>query len=247
VCGVVAVRHEPFDRPDRNGPLQFPPRTFSLAGSIAGAAEGTGKGRVFQVQAEGLLDLPAPDERDVPVNLDAGGAGERAGGSPESLDHRFLGHGLGEGNVSHTAGDQIEIELISDRNGTGEFALGAAGAGRRIDEGRLLAEADLETSVLTSRDRIDFRVGQEGDVGVVCGGGHLGGGYAARAVQGRENLAQKDLFPADARFLFDKKDFIAHVTEGQRRFHSGNAAANDEDIHVHFSASQDEPRPRSAL
>ena len=67
---------------------------------------------------------------------------------------------------------------------------------------------------------------QAPDVGMVGRGSHLGGGDAAGAVQGGEDLAQRDHLAAHAGFALHQRHLEALVGEVNRGLQAGDAAAN---------------------
>ena len=137
---VVLVGDEPLEPADRQRSLERAARAVDLARRVAGAPERADERRRVEHELEGLLVLAAADERDVAVGLDAGRAGERAWRRAGPLDDRLLGHGLGERDVGRVASDHVRVELVGHRDGAGRLALLAAGAGRLVDEPRLLRD-----------------------------------------------------------------------------------------------------------
>ena len=61
--------------------------------------------------------------------------------------------------------------------------------------------------------------------------GHLGGGDAAAAVQGGEDLAEGDHLAADAGFSFHQSDLVALICQIQGGLHPSNTAANNQCIY----------------
>ena len=180
------------------------------------------------------------------MGLDAGGAGVGAGRCAGALENGLLRHGLGEGNVRRPPGDHVGVELVGHGDGAGRLAQLAAGAGRLVDEARLPADCCPEASVAIASDAIHLGVREGGHVGVVDRGRHLGRGNAARAVQSREDLAQQDHSSADAGFLLDHQDLVAHVAELEGRLHAGDAAANDEGVVLSHHLAPADRRATSA-
>ena len=62
------------------------------------------------------------------------------------------------------------------------------------------------------------------------GGAHLGCRDAAGAVQGGEDLAEKDHLATHTGVFLDKEHLVAHVAQLEGRFHARDAAANDERV-----------------
>ena len=164
------------------------------------------------------------------MSLDARRACVRAGGRAGTLENGLLRHGLGEGDVGRSAGNHVGVELVRDGDGAGRLTQLAASAGCLVDEARLAADVGLEVSVGVARDAIHLGIREGGHVGVVDRGRHLGGGDAAGAVEGREDLAEQDHSAADASLLLDEEDFVAHIPELEGRLHAGDAAADDQGV-----------------
>ena len=98
-------------------------------------------------------------------------------------------------------------------------------------------------AVAVAADALDLGVGEDVDVGVVDGGGHLGGGDAAGAVERGEDLAEQDHLAADAGVLLDDEHLVAHVAELEGRLHPADAAADHESVVLaHAVAFRDGPR-----
>ena len=91
-------------------------------------------------------------------------------------------------------------------------------------------------------DALDLAVGQGRDVGVVDGRRHLRRRDAARAVEGREDLAEQDHLPADAGLLLDEQDPVAHVAELEGGLHAADPGADDEDVVVRHDRTADGPK-----
>ncbi len=226
----MLIGNEALDPADRERALERTAGAFALARGVAGATEGPHQRRGIEHQPVCLLVLAAADERDVPVRLDARRARIGAGRRALALDNGLLRHGLRERDVGRSAGDQVVVELVRHGHGAGLFAELAARTGHLVHEPGLLTDSRLDHAIVAARDLVHLRVRHRGDVGVVDRGRHLGGRDAARAVQGGEDLAEQDHPAADARFLLDEQDVVAHVAELERRLHAGDAAAYYEGV-----------------
>ncbi len=213
VLPVVPVGDEPLQAADRQRTLELAARALLLARRIARASERAHERGRLEHQAEGLLILSAAHARDVPVRLDAGGAliGARRDAGP--VDHGLLRHGLRERDVGRAPRHHVGVELVGYGHVAGHLALAAAGAGGLVDELRLLRDLGVVGAVAVVADALDLGVGEDVDIGVVDGGSHLGGGDAAGAVEGGEDLAEQDHLAADAGVLLDDEDLVAHVAE----------------------------------
>ena len=227
---VVLVGDEALDPPNRERALERAAGALALARGVAGATQGADQRRRIQDEPVGLLVFAAADERDVPVRLDARRARIGTGRRALALDDRLLRHGLRERDVGGSAGDQVVVELVGHGHGACLLAELAACTGHLVYEPGLLADGRPDHAVIAARDLVHLRVRHRGDVGVVDRGRHLGGRDAARAVQRREDLGQQDHPAADARFLLDEQDVVAHVAELERRLHAGDAAAYHEGV-----------------
>ncbi len=237
---VMGVGQEALDAPDVDRALQARPRAFGLAGGVAGPAQAAHQRGGVGDELEGLLVLAPAGERHVPVGLDARRAREGAGGSALAFDHGLLGHRLGEGDVGRPARDQVGVELVGYRHAADHLALTAARAGRFIHEAGLPLDLGPEAAVLPL-DALHLCVGEHRQVGMMDGGSHLGSGDATGAVERGEDLAQQDHPPADAPFLLDHQDLVAHVAEFEGGFHAADAAADDQSVVLHAACSLEAP------
>ena len=230
---VALVGDEALEAADRQRTLELAARALVLAGRIAGAAEAADQRRGLQHEVEGLVVLAAAHPGHVAVRLDAGRAVVGAGRDAGTLDDRLLGHGLREGDVGGATRHHVGVELVGHRHVAGHLAQAAAGAGGLVDELRLLADRGAIAAVAVAADAVDFGVGEHVDVGVMDGGGHLGGGDAARAVERGKDLAEQDHLAADAGLLLDDEHLVAHVAELERRLHAADAAADHQSVVLH--------------
>ncbi len=138
-------------------------------------------------------------------------------------------NGLGEEHVDGLVVRQFLIEGIGDRDGAILHAGRAAGAKVFHDIPGLLDQRDLEVPRLTF-DGLDFRVGQDLDVGMSVTFDELRRFDAHRAVVGGEGLVQLGHLAADGRRLLDQIDPIARSGEIERGLDAADAATDDHDI-----------------
>ena len=107
---------------------------------------------------------------------------------------------------------------------------------RLVHVAGLLADLDVEVAHRAAH-LLHLGVGQQGDVLVLAGLGHLGREDAGRAVQGGEGLVELGHVAADAGALLDEVDVVAGVGQLERGLQAGDAAADDQrgrvDLHVH--------------
>src|SRR6185369_4218989 len=144
------------------------------------------------------------------------------------VDDRGVGYGLGERDVDGGAHPEVLVEGVGDLflRALGH-ADAAAGALVHVDAAGLLLDGDLEVADVAV-DVLDFRVGMQGDVGVVGDVDHFGGHDALGAVKRGEGLGQLGHVAADGWFPFDEDDVVAAVGDVEGGLDAGDAAADDE-------------------
>lgn len=142
------------------------------------------------------------------------------------VDHRLVGHRLGERDVDRGTEPHGSVELAGYLLG-GAFggAGSAAGALLQIDAAGLQADTGLEIADKAFQ-RFDFGIGIEGDVGMLRHLDHAGGEDALRAVQRREGLGQLRHVPSDGGFALHQDDFMTGIGDVQGGLYPGDAAAD---------------------
>src|SRR6185369_6834520 len=144
------------------------------------------------------------------------------------VDDRGVGYRLREGDVDGGAHPEVLVEGVGDLflRAFGH-ADAAAGAFVHVDASGLLLDGDLEVADVAV-DVLDFRVGMQGDVGVVGDVDHFGGHDALGAVKRGEGLGQLGHVAADGGFPFDEDDVVPAVGNVEGGLDAGDAAADDE-------------------
>ncbi len=229
VLGADLIGGEAFQVTDGQRCVHLLASALGFTGMRTYPPQHAGQGQPLQDQLHGFPVFSLSDELHIPLDIDAGGAGGRAGGAVFFVDGKRDGHSLGECPVDRLAVGQSLVPFAGQGNRAHLGAFAAAGAHPRFDISRFAGDGHRVVADVAGHIG-NFAVGQQLDIGILGHLHHLGGADAGRAVQGGKGFVELEHVAAHGRLAFHQVDGVTGVADIQGGLHAGDAATHDHDV-----------------